>query len=147
MGAVIRVRPTEDEDLETLWAQQNDPEANTLARVPARDRSAFFDAWRTEILANDSVVKRTILAGDSIAGHCICFERDGRREVGYWLGRVFRGQGIAAQALAMLLPHVHERPLYGVVALTNKASIRVLEKCGFTPHETTETNEVLILDR
>ena len=147
MAPVISIRPIDDADLETLWAQQNDPEANELAGVPARDRSSFLDHWRTKVLANDSVVKRTILAGNSIAGHCICFERDGKREVGYWLGRAFRGQGIAARALAMFLPHVHERPLYGIVSLANKASIRVLEKCGFAPHETTETNEVLILNR
>lgn len=146
MATVIALRETEEADLETLWAQQNDPPANALANVPARDRSSFLDHWGANILANDSVVKRTILADDAIAGHCICFERDGRREVGYWLGSAFRGQGLAARALAMFLPHVPERPLYGVVFQANKASIRVLEKCGFTPSGAIEKAVVLILE-
>jgi len=147
MAPVLAVRATVEADLEVLWAQQDDPEANVLADVPARDRNSFLAHWRTKILASDSVIKRTILADDLIAGHCICFERDGRRELGYWLGRAYRGQGIAARAVAMFLPLVDERPLFGVVFKANKASIRVLEKCGFTLHETTESAAVLILDR
>jgi RimJ/RimL family protein N-acetyltransferase len=67
-----------------------------------------------------------------VAGNMVCFPREGKREVGYWLGREFWGKGIATQALAALLREVTERPLYARVARSNVASIRVLEKCGFT---------------
>ena len=38
----------------------------------------------------------------------------------------------ATRALALLLEQVTTRPLYAYVAKHNLASIRVLEKCGFT---------------
>src|SRR2546430_10865982 len=42
------------------------------------------------------------------------------------------GKGIATRALSQFLGHVKDRPLYAVVAKHHVASIRVLEKCGFT---------------
>jgi RimJ/RimL family protein N-acetyltransferase len=62
----------------------------------------------------------------------LCFERAGKREVGYWLGSAYWGRGIATAALAALLREVTGRPLYAYVARSNVGSIRVLEKCGFT---------------
>jgi hypothetical protein len=53
------------------------------------------------------------------------------REVGYWLGREFWGQGIATQALALFLEEEPTRPLVAHVAKHNIGSRRVLEKCGF----------------
>src|SRR4029453_1988037 len=50
----------------------------------------------------------------------------------YWIGREFWGRGIATQALAVLLSAVKTRPLYARAAKDNVASLRVLEKCGFT---------------
>jgi RimJ/RimL family protein N-acetyltransferase len=52
--------------------------------------------------------------------------------VGYWIGREFWGRGLATRALSAFLHEVEERPIYAGVAETNVASIRVLEKCGFT---------------
>jgi len=52
--------------------------------------------------------------------------------VGYWIGRKFWGRGLATEALAEVVGIVDARPLYAEVVNTNVASIRVLEKCGFT---------------
>jgi RimJ/RimL family protein N-acetyltransferase len=60
---------------------------------------------------------------------------DGRRLVGYWIGQEFWGRGLATEALAELVDIVDARPLYAEVVTTNVASIRVLEKCGFTQVE------------
>jgi RimJ/RimL family protein N-acetyltransferase len=68
--------------------------------------------------------------------------------VGYWVGREFWGRGIATRALAAFLDEVSERPIYAGVADTNLASIRVLEKCGFTVAESNaeeHPGEVLML--
>jgi RimJ/RimL family protein N-acetyltransferase len=51
--------------------------------------------------------------------------------VGYWIGQDFWGRGIATRALRLFLEEVTIRPLYGRAAKDNRASIRVLEKCGF----------------
>jgi len=53
-------------------------------------------------------------------------------EVSYWLGREHWGKGVATRALADFLQIVHQRPVYAFVAKRNRASLRVLQKCGFT---------------
>ena len=58
---------------------------------------------------------------------------DGRRLVGYWIGREFWGRGVATAALAAFVAEVKERPLHAFVAEHNVRSIRVLEKCEFVP--------------
>jgi RimJ/RimL family protein N-acetyltransferase len=84
-----------------------------------------------KILSNRSVVTRTVLSDEEVAGNIGCWEEDGRMLVGYWIGREFSGRGLATQALAELLGIVDARPLHAYVAKGNIASIRVLEKCGF----------------
>ena len=42
------------------------------------------------------------------------------------------GEGCRPQALSQLLAQVQTRPIYARAAKDNVASIRVLEKCGFT---------------
>jgi RimJ/RimL family protein N-acetyltransferase len=56
----------------------------------------------------------------------------GEPKVGYWLGKEYWGKGIACEALSQFLLQVKVRPLYARVAKQNIASIRVLQKCGFT---------------
>ena len=56
----------------------------------------------------------------------------GARQVGYWLGRRYWGRGVATKALSAFLDLVTTRPLFAHVARHNAASLRVLEKCGFT---------------
>jgi RimJ/RimL family protein N-acetyltransferase len=82
-------------------------------------------------LADDSALTWTIVADGEVAGNIGCWEADGRRFVGYWIGREFWGRGLATQALAELVGLVEARPLYAHVVTSNVASIRVLEKNGF----------------
>ena len=133
MGVVLR--DVVEDDLEVFFDQQNDAEAIQMAVWPARERDAFFEHWHN-ILSAEDLVARTILAGDEVAGNIGSFERDGKRYVGYWLGREYWGRGLATKALAELIEEL-ERPLYAEVATTNIGSIRVLEKCGFTVVGTT----------
>jgi RimJ/RimL family protein N-acetyltransferase len=84
-----------------------------------------------KILADDTIIKRTIIYEGQVAGNIVCFGWQGKREVGYWLGREHWGKGIATAALGEFLGVVTERPLYAAAAKDNAASIRVLEKCGF----------------
>jgi RimJ/RimL family protein N-acetyltransferase len=129
MGAVLR--DVVDADLPVFFEHQRDPEANRMAAFPARNEEAFTAHWR-KILADEKVTTKTIVFEGEIAGNILAFERDGKREVGYWIGRDFWGKGLATKALAELLELEAERPLYARVATANPASVRVLEKCGFT---------------
>ncbi len=102
-----------------------------MAAFPARDREAFTAHW-TKILGDDTVTTKTILFDGEVAGNVVSWERSGERLVGYWIGRQYWGKGVATRALSEFLGHVATRPLYARVAKHNVASLRVLEKCGFT---------------
>jgi RimJ/RimL family protein N-acetyltransferase len=131
MPGDIRLRQVSEGDLPIFFEHQRDPEANRMAAFPARNRQAFFAHW-AKILGDRTVLARTILWQGQVAGNLGCFEQEGKRLVGYWLGQEFWGQGIASKALAEFLVLVKERPLYAHVAKHNVASVRVLERCGFT---------------
>lgn len=102
-----------------------------MAAFPARDASSHAAHWATKILAEDTVVARTIVCDGEVAGNVVSWIHDGRREVGYWIGRAFWGRGIASAALAQLVDLLPDRPLHAYVAAHNRGSLRVLEKCGF----------------
>jgi RimJ/RimL family protein N-acetyltransferase len=90
------------------------------------------------------VTNKTIEDDGKVAGNVGCWEADGRRYVGYWIGREFWGRGLATAGLAGLLEEVKARPVYAWVVASNAGSIRVLEKCGFLPAGShTEQNEKL----
>ena len=101
-----------------------------LSRDPS-DRDAFLTHWR-RILSDPTLITKAILWKGHIAGTVGSFLCDGKPQVTYWIGREFWGNGIATQALTELLRIVNHRPLYASTASDNVASIRVLEKCGFT---------------
>lgn len=127
----IQLRDVAESDLPIFFEQQLDPEATQMASFPSRNREAFLAHW-SKIMADDSVVLKTILFNGNVAGNMVCFEQLGEREVGYWLGREYWGKGIATRALKQFLKEIETRPLYAHVAKQNVASRRVLEKCGFT---------------
>lgn len=121
-------------DLEVFYEHQRDPEAVQMAAFEPRARRAFMAHWR-RLLADGSVVKRTLVCGDRVAGYVVCWQQSGEWRVGYWIGREHWGRGLATLALRGLLELVRERPLVAWVASHNRGSVRVLEKCGFVPSE------------
>jgi RimJ/RimL family protein N-acetyltransferase len=141
----MELREVRAGDLPIFYAQQADPVANRMAAFPARERDAFLTHW-AEILADPTVTARTVLLDGRVAGHVVSFERNDRREVGYWVGRELWGRGVASRALAAFLGLDPTRPLYAGVAPHNAASIRVLQKCGFTVTGEEEGDVVLRLD-
>ena len=131
MNDNVSLREVREGDLETLFTDQLDPEAVRMAAFPSRDREAFMALWRN-ILTDTSLMARAVLLNGELAGHVVSWEQDGERKIGYWLGRAFWGQGVASAALSRFLEQCPARPLVAHVAKHNAASIRVLEKCGFT---------------
>jgi hypothetical protein len=57
-----------------------------MAAFPARDREAFTTHWN-KILADRTVPVRTVLVDGFVAGNIVSWERDGKRLVGYWIGK------------------------------------------------------------
>lgn len=125
------LRDVTEADLPALFEHQREPEANEMAAFPPREWDAFVAHWG-KIAADDTCVAKAIVYQGRVAGQVGSFDRSGRREVGYWIGRDYWGKGIATKALATFLEHDRTRPLHAHVAKHNVASVRVLEKCGFT---------------
>jgi RimJ/RimL family protein N-acetyltransferase len=127
---LLELRPVQADDLQVFYQHQLDPLACQMAGFPSREREAFMAHW-AKILRDDNNHNFTIVYGGQVAGNIASFLQAGEREVCYWIGQEFWGQGIATRALAAFLQIELERPLSAVVYQPNLASRRVLEKCGF----------------
>lgn len=134
----VHLRAVVESDVPVFFAQQLDEEAARMAAFGPREDAALFTSHWVAILADRECVARTILVDGAVAGNLVCFPQDGRRLVGYWLGREHWGKGIATAALRAFLDVVPARPLHALVAVGNPASVRVLEKAGFR-HESGPT--------
>jgi RimJ/RimL family protein N-acetyltransferase len=83
------LRDVTEADLPVFFEHQLDPDANRMAAFTARDptdRDAFMAHWRG-ILDDATITKRTIVAGDDVAGDVLSFEQFGRPAVSYWIGK------------------------------------------------------------
>ncbi len=141
----ILLRPVMPADLPVLYEHQTDADAIRMAAFPSRDRQAFMAHWE-KLMADETLTLRTIViisppcqggagGGNSdgqVAGYITSWQQDGQHLVAYWIGKNFWGKKIASRALAEFLNVVPTRPLFAHVAIHNIASIRVLEKSGFT---------------
>ena len=137
MKPKIQLRNVEAADLPLFFEHQRDPIAVAMVAFNSRDRAAFDQHW-AKLLADDSCLKKKIIvasavsAENQVAGNIGSWTSEGKREVGYWLDRAFWGRGVATEALTAFLCLEPIRPLHAGVAKHNVASIRVLQKCGFT---------------
>ena len=140
MKPEVQLRDVAPEDLSLFFEHQRDPVAVAMVAFKSRDRAAFDEHW-ARLLADDSCLKKTIIitsavsaepAVNQVVGNIGSWSSEGKREVGYWIDRGFWGRGIGTAALSAFLRLEQTRPLYAGVAKHNVASIRVLEKCGFT---------------
>ena len=66
----------------------------------------------------------------------LCQIDDGSWEIGYHIAKNFTGKGYATEAVKAFLPAMAQKlnlkEVYGICLVENTASVRVLEKCGFT---------------
>ena len=136
--AHLALRPVEPNDLPLFFEHQRDPVAVEMVGFRSRDRAAFDQHW-AKILADQTGLIRTIVATfpesqpkEEVAGYIVSWSSDGKREIGYWIDRAYWGRGVATGALSAFLRLEQTRPLYAGVAKHNAASVRVLQKCGFT---------------
>ncbi|MET8741232.1 GNAT family N-acetyltransferase [Streptomyces sp. NPDC004728] len=130
----IALREVRADDLPLFFAFMSDPESARTAAFTSEDptdRHAFDAHWQ-HILANGSIVMRTVLADGAVIGNAGVYGPPGNRQVTYWIDRALWGRGLATAALSALLDAVPERPLHARAAADNNGSRRVLEKCGFT---------------
>lgn len=129
----ISLRQVRDTDLPLFFTWMSDPESVRTAAFTSEDPSDrhAFDAHWKRILADPSVVTRTVIADGAVVGSAGAYGAPDDRQVTYWIDRAYWGRGVATAALGALLVAVPERPLYARAAADNTGSRRVLEKCGF----------------
>jgi RimJ/RimL family protein N-acetyltransferase len=137
MKTKIQLRDVQADDLPLFFEHQRDPISVAMVAFNSRDRDAFDKHW-AKLLADDSLLKKTVIVDGEVAGHIGSWTVEGKREVGYWLDRAFWGRGVATEALSAFLCLEQTRPLYAGVAKHNVGSIRVLQKCGFKLSDSVE---------
>jgi len=131
MKPQVQLRDVEAGDLPLFFEHQRDPVAVAMVAFNSRQREAFDQHW-AKLLADEKNLAKTIVADGKVAGNIGSWTSDGKREIGYWIDRALWGRGIATEALSLFLRLEQTRPLHAGVAKHNTASIRVLQKCGFT---------------
>ncbi|MGC5001831.1 GNAT family N-acetyltransferase [Streptomyces sp. DT203] len=133
-AAEVTLREVRGSDLPLFYAYMCDPESVRTAAFTSEDPTdrAAFDAHWTRLLADPTIVMRTVLADGAVVGNAGVYGPEGDRQVTYWIDRAHWGRGLATAALRALLDAVPERPLHARAAVDNTGSRRVLEKCGFT---------------
>lgn len=131
MSINVQLRDVQQDDLQIFYEHQLDPEASQMAAFPSRDYETFMAHWGKSMGEPTSTFK-TILVDGEVVGSIVSWVQSEELRVGYWLGKEYWGRGIATAALSLFLQHATTRPLIAYVAKHNIASIRVLQKNGFT---------------
>lgn len=125
------LREVTEQDLPIFFEHQCEPEAQRMAAFRPREHDAFMLHWRTNVLGNPAARNRAIVVDRCVAGNIGSWDSEGKRLIAYWIGREYWGRGVATAALSEFLGEETTRPLCAHVAANNRASIRVLQKCGF----------------
>jgi RimJ/RimL family protein N-acetyltransferase len=124
-------------DAKAMVALANDRRiAENTARIPHPYKLADAETFisRANRGAAGAVFLIT-LRGGAVIGACGVTALDDQTELGYWLGVPYWGKGYATEALHAVIDYAftdlgHEA-LNAGARVTNPASRRVLEKCGF----------------
>jgi len=109
--------------------------AGNTARIPHPYR--VEDAQEFIAAASRKVAEAhfAITLDRTIIGVCGLDPREDGPEIGYWLGVDYWGRGYATEAVRALIDHAFGELGYEALAagarVSNPASRRVLEKCGF----------------
>ncbi|MGA8612757.1 MAG: GNAT family N-acetyltransferase [Xanthobacteraceae bacterium] len=130
------LRAPRPEDAEAMARLISDRRiAVNTARIPypygVEDAEQFIAA----VNGQDGEVAFLITFDGALIGGCGVAQSDSGPELGYWVGVPFWGQGFATEAARAIIDHAfgslgHE-VLEAGARVSNPASRRVLEKCGF----------------
>ncbi|MEL5894283.1 GNAT family N-acetyltransferase [Bacteroides sp. GD17] len=141
----IRLRAMEPEDLEVMYAMENDPLTWDVTNftvpyskfvlkqyIENSECDMFADRQLRMMIvrSEDDVVVGTIDITEFVPMHS-------RGEVGIAIRREYQGNGYAKEALNLLCDYafgfLHLKQLIVHIATDNEASMRLFESCGFVP--------------
>jgi RimJ/RimL family protein N-acetyltransferase len=133
----LNLRAPRLEDAKTVTLLANDKRiAENTARIPhpytLSDAENFIA--RSNVTGGEAVFLIT-LRDKSVIGACGITTLEDQPEIGYWLAAPYWGKGYATEALHAAVDYafvdLDHQALTAGARVTNPASRRVLEKCGF----------------
>ena len=133
----LALRPPRFEDARSLAALASDLRiAQNTTRIPHPYTLADAETFIASADTEDETVFIVTLRDGTIIGAAGIAKLDGQKpELGYWLGTQFWGQGYATEAARAVIDHAFTDlgldVLHSGARISNPASRRVLEKCGF----------------
>ena len=134
----LRLRPPRAEDARAIASLANDIRiAQNTTRIPFPYALPDAQAWLRAVNRQPSDATYVVTLRDGpIIGIC-GVERpgEGKPELGYWFGTHYWGQGFATEAARAVIDQVFSErgceEIHAGARISNPASRRVLEKCGF----------------
>ena len=150
----VLLRPWLESDAAVLFKYASDPEVGPRAGWPPHQSveesldviRKFFQndcTWAVELKETGEVIG---CVGYLPASSSNLKIDEDQCEVGYWIARPYWDNGICTEALQLVIEHCFKKKgfsaLWGSYFVSNPASGRVMEKCGFvdTGEETTCPN-------
>jgi len=141
VNTMIRLREYEKQDAETNLKYANNPNvARFLLETFPSPYTLDDSIWWTSVGHKELTGMHRAIDLD---GECIGSigvtpgEMENRHtwEIGYWIGEPHWKQGYGSEALGQMTEYVFQstdaKRLYAPVLAPNKASMRILEKCGY----------------
>lgn len=133
----LALRAARLEDAKAVAALANDRRiAENTARIPYPYKLADAQQFIAGANKKGEAAYLITLRDGTIIGACgLMFHYDDTPEIGYWLGVPYWNKGYATEALHALIDYAFTDLTHDTVQagarVTNPASRRVLEKCGF----------------
>jgi RimJ/RimL family protein N-acetyltransferase len=130
------LRAPRDQDATAIALLANDLRiaANT-ARIPHPYGIADAEHFIGAVNRQDGEAVFVVRLDGALIGACGVDPREGGPEIGYWLGVPYWSQGYATEAARAVIDHafgdLQHEALQAGARVSNPASRRVLEKCGF----------------
>jgi RimJ/RimL family protein N-acetyltransferase len=109
--------------------------AENTARIPHPYGVADAEQFLAAVNRQDGEATFAIVLKSEIIGMCGIEPREAAAELGYWLGVPYWNRGYATEAVRAVIDHafgdLEHDALQAGARVSNPASRRVLEKCGF----------------
>ncbi len=132
----LMLRAPRRHDVKTIARFANDRRvAENTARIPHPYTAGDAEQFVAAVNRQPGEATFVILLDDEPIGACGVEPRESGAEIGYWLGAPYWGHGYATEAVRAVIDHAfgdlgHDT-LQAGARVSNPASRRVLEKCGF----------------
>jgi len=133
---LVEQRDENDFEIKRIEEEERLHIAENTARIPHPYKLADAEQFIAGANKEGEAAYLITLRNETIIGACgLMFREDDAPEIGYWLGVPYWNKGYATEALHALIDYAftdltHDA-LQAGARVTNPASRRVLEKCGF----------------